>query len=173
MIVDVDLPQISSNDQPHCNKWNKTTNFPLREMFQLVLRDFLDSSYIYRKMMFLFWFRLCSEKPLHFAQSEKGFVPKISIAFQTITAIGHDGETVCQSNNTLQERIGAQAPVHFTRLTYFFLVPSGLGGGKGKYLLFNALYHLANTKFIKFIVVFTCVFVAYWVFQQINVKSAD
>ena len=123
--------------------------------------------------MFLFWFRLCSEKLLHFAQSEKGFVPKISIAFQTITAIGLDGETVCQSNNTLQERIGAQAPEHFTRLTYFFLVPSGLGGGKGKYLLFNALYHLANTKFIKFIVVFTRVFVAYWVFQQINVKSAD
>jgi len=125
MIVDVDLPQISSNNRPHCCKWNKTTNVHLHEMFQLVLTDSLDCSYIYRKMKFLFWIRLCGDKLLHFAESEKGFVPKISIAFQTIAAIGHDHETVCQSNNTLQEQIGAQAPVHFTRLTYFFLVPLG------------------------------------------------
>ena len=44
------------------------------------------------------------------------------------------------------------------------LVPSGLGGGKGKYLLFNALYHLVNTKFIAFIAVFKANFVAYGFF---------
>jgi len=39
-----------------------------------------------------------------------------------------------------------------------------LGGGKGKYLLFNALYHLVNTKFIAFIAVFKANFVAYGFF---------
>ena len=36
--------------------------------------------------------------------------------------------------------------------------------GKGKYLLFNALYHLVNTKFIAFIAVFKANFVAYGFF---------
>jgi len=48
--------------------------------------------------------------------------------------------------------------------TYFSLIPSGLGGSIGKRLSFNALYHLANTKFIKFIVVFKRLFCSLWNF---------
>ena len=34
-----------------------------------------------------------------------------------------------------------------------------------KYLLFNALYHLANTKFIQLIAVFKCLFCSLWDFS--------
>lgn len=53
----------------------------------------------------------------------------------------------------VREQIGAEAHAHFAYL-FLALIPLDLVGSKGKCLLFTALYHLANTKFIKYIEVF-------------------
>lgn len=63
--------------------------------------------------------------------------------------------------------VGAQAhmiTIGLQCLNYFLLVPLGLEGGKGTYLLFNALFHLANTKSIIF-AVFKCLFCSLWDFS--------
>ena len=48
----------------------------------------------------------------------------------------------------VHQRIGPQAYTPFAYNAYFLFVPLGFRSGKGQYLLFNALYHLANSKAI-------------------------
>ena len=65
--------------------------------------------------------------------------------------------------------------ISVTMSALFFAHSSQLGGGKGRYLLFFASYHLANTKFIELIVVFKGSFYSLCNFSinKINVKSVE